>query len=909
MKRVIEKLVLFLIFSLGAGTEAIAEDTFVDLLAIYTEDVEEYYGGPDGVEAAIRANLISTNESFVNSDIELRVRLVGVRKLENYQPRATLSADLEALTELDDVLDDVFVWQHDKAEGGVGADLVSLFRLNSAAGVAGVGWLLDRKEGYSFYSFTVVAMKRALSGLVLQHELGHNFGATHDRDNADESGGLFDYSFGHCFSAPNSFFDLCTLMSYAGQGEVRINYFSNPDINYDGVPTGVASGEFAADNARTLNSTKKVVSRYFDHIHRLPEANAGVDIEVEDSDNNGSEGIDLDGYLSSYEDRIVSWKWSWSGGSATGENPTANFTVGTKTVTLQIEDDEGNLSSDTMNVTVTRNAPIEKVFAGSSISYFVKSDGTSYFFGNGHLDVPDIGMYVNTPSGFPVTNIASIAVGESHTLFLKENGSLFGVGSNDFGQRGGGDNPKYVSSALEIESQGVTSIAAISNFSLITKSDGSLWSTGYSITGALGFGSEPHFIRFSEVIGSGVQSVFAGYDFSLFLKTDGSLWGMGEILNYVYGEDSQVERLVPANEIIDGGVMDVATGQDHAVILKDDGSVWTFGRHNTNGELGIVNGSHSRLPMKVMDSGATAVYAGAFSTYVVLEDGSLWGAGLGTGSDPQSVDTIFKRMLGGHVVDVAAGDAQVLALRSDGSLWGKGSNLNGELGLGIQSTVPTFAEIVSPTSSVSNSTPIADAGSDLLTGGIFNGGSSTVDLNGAASTDDWYIANWNWTWSGGSAQGEQPRGISFPEGTTTVQLEVTDNNGAQDTDTVEVFVSGESDFRSRLREYFTQDEIDAMTDIYSADTDQDGLINKGEILLGLDPSDYGSRLDVEEVKSVDGLLVIVRGISDSVDLSILGSNDLLNWANLGITPKWIDENSVSFNLGTMSYEFFKVQVQ
>lgn len=353
----------------------------------------------------------------------------------------------------------------------------------------------------------------------------------------------------------------------------------------------------------------------------------------------------------------------------------------------------------------------------------------------------------------------------------------------------------------------------------------------------------------------------------------------------------------------------VAVGLYHAVVVMIDGSVWTFGKQNGYGELGMKYGKYTRVPEKVINGGAVSVYAGNRSTYVRLEDGSLLGAGLNTGSDYQNDETLFKKMLGGHVEDVAAGGAQVIALRSDKSLWGKGNNFNGELGLGNQSSAPVFTEIVGTAATVTNSAPTANAGSDLLLGGIFQGNPSSVTLNGSGSFDDWIINSCNWTWSGGSAQGEQVSNLSFPAGSTIVELEVIDNNGVRNTDTVEVLVSDDADFRSRLLAYFTQEEIDAMSDIYSADSDRDGLINKGEILLGLNPSEFGSRLEVEEIRSEDGLVIIVRGVSAGADLTVLGSNDLSNWSELGIVPQWFDETSVSFNLGTTSYEFFKIQIR
>jgi hypothetical protein len=75
-------------------------------------------------------------------------------------------------------------------------------------------------------------------------------------------------------------------------------------------------------------------------------------------------------------------------------------------------------------------------------------------------------------------------------------------------------------------------IAAGSFHSLFLKSDGSLWGMGYNGDGALGDGTFNFDINQPEqIVTSGVLVIAAGglfEDHSLFLKNDGSLWGMGD---------------------------------------------------------------------------------------------------------------------------------------------------------------------------------------------------------------------------------------------------------------------------------------------------------------------------------------------------------------------------------------------
>lgn len=77
--------------------------------------------------------------------------------------------------------------------------------------------------------------------------------------------------------------------------------------------------------------------------------------------------------------------------------------------------------------------------------------------------------------------------------------------------------------------------------------------------------------------------------------------------------------------------------------------------------------------------------------------------------------------------------------------------------------------------------PVRDADSDGWTDVTINGTSSS-GYNGAA------IADYRWSWNGGSTNGATPV-VSLPVGTTEVLLEVEDENGLTDTETARISVT------------------------------------------------------------------------------------------------------------------------
>jgi hypothetical protein len=226
----------------------------IDVLVVYTPYARSSAGGTDAMNALIDLAIVESNTAYANSLIDTQLRLVH-KAVADYDELGTYSDHLDRLTEPDDGYMDEVHALRDLYR----ADMVSLLVADS--GYCGIAWLIRNmvSPDAEAYAFSVVKYTCATGNYTFAHELGHNQGCHHDRANASGPG-LYDYSYG--YQDPDELFR--TVMAYdCPSGCPRIQYFSNPDVTYSGLPTGIPVGEpEAAHNALTINNTAFTVANF-----------------------------------------------------------------------------------------------------------------------------------------------------------------------------------------------------------------------------------------------------------------------------------------------------------------------------------------------------------------------------------------------------------------------------------------------------------------------------------------------------------------------------------------------------------------------------------------------------------------------------------------------------------------------
>jgi alpha-tubulin suppressor-like RCC1 family protein len=294
--------------------------------------------------------------------------------------------------------------------------------------------------------------------------------------------------------------------------------------------------------------------------------------------------------------------------------------------------------------TVERDNPVqigtdsnwEKVYAKFIHTFAIKSDGTLWGWGYnrygelGNGSVSD--KHVPTQEPSKSTTWSDIAIGYYHTVALKSDGTLWACGRNNFGQLGDGtstDRHTFVSIMPAVSDW--SGVAAGYYHSIAVRQNGTLWGWGRNNYGQIGDSTTTNKnVPTQEALGdTDWETVASGYNHSLALKNDGSLWGWGYNNYAMIGDGTRTSRSTPTQEAssaTDWVALD--GGNYHSLALKSDGTLWGWG-YNNYGQLTIGINLWRYGPEGLeADTQNAMVSASQYQSSVITNDGRLitWGA-------------------------------------------------------------------------------------------------------------------------------------------------------------------------------------------------------------------------------------------------------------------------------------------
>ena len=375
-------------------------------------------------------------------------------------------------------------------------------------------------------------------------------------------------------------------------------------------------------------------------------------------------------------------------------------------------------------VSIASVIPNQVIAAGSNHCLVIKEDGSLWAWGNnmyGQIGDSTISVYewitidpvlvTDNNKYTPVKimdSVLSVFAGEGNSFAIKEDGSLWAWGNNEYGKLGNGTRGQWDDCSITPTKimDDVVQVSAGRNHTMAIKTDGSLWAWGSNFFGQLGNGRTEntwsiYYDKPIKIMDS-VVLVSTGEEHTMAIKTDGSLWAWGSNFFGQLGNDTTNDSNKPIKIMDD--VIQVSAGRYHTMAIKNDGSLWAWG-DNREGQLGdgtltyidyiynngtIINyieiNNNKYTPVKIMDS-VLSVYAGYSHTMAIKNDDSLWAWGNndygGMIGDGTYENRLFPVKTMSDVL-FASTSGYNIAIKSDHSLWTWGwINIHSDL-LGIE---------------------------------------------------------------------------------------------------------------------------------------------------------------------------------------------------------------------------------
>lgn len=244
---------------------------------------------------------------------------------------------------------------------------------------------------------------------------------------------------------------------------------------------------------------------------------------------------------------------------------------------------------------------VAQVSAGPAHTMIVKTDGSVWGcgFNGGRLGFasPTQVSTFTAAVGAGASDVTQVSSGSAHTMIIKTDSSVWGTGRNNFGQLGLGAFSGGVSSftaAVDAGSSDVTQVSAGSYHTMILKNDGSVWGTGNNDFGQLANTTIGLSVSsFNETEGEGETGVTeittsrnsAGGDFSGIVKSN-KIYGAGYPPYVGYGGGGSYTTFTDPNnyEIVDNSEILIDSGTN-SMTFKSNINIISTANVGPNGKV------------------------------------------------------------------------------------------------------------------------------------------------------------------------------------------------------------------------------------------------------------------------------------------------------------------------------------
>lgn len=318
-------------------------------------------------------------------------------------------------------------------------------------------------------------------------------------------------------------------------------------------------------------------------------------------------------------------------------------------------------------------------------------------------------------TGNYITNVKTVSLGYWYSLILKDDGTVWSAGKNDYSKLGIGDGETRYA-AVQVKGangnrylENVKSIHAGRQHSVAVKNDGTVWAWGSNGNGQFGTGNRTMSLYPKQLPIYNVKQAAVGSNYTVVLTEDGYVYTAGGNDRGQLGDGTKEDRTTFERVRGQDGynylsnIIAIAASDDCAMALAEDGIVWIWGTTQVRSENETV-AVGNLTPMSVLEEGgnflkSVSIFAGSNLFYAISASGELSQIIYYTNNIYQPTAVRVKGINGegyfDNVVQISSGSSGKMVVCTDRKVYAWGYNEKGQFGTGdlhgyFETPVPAY---------------------------------------------------------------------------------------------------------------------------------------------------------------------------------------------------------------------------
>ena len=248
--------------------------------------------------------------------------------------------------------------------------------------------------------------------------------------------------------------------------------------------------------------------------------------------------------------------------------------------------------------------PVVSVACGPYQTLIITNDSDLWACGYNQFGQLCLGNHKqqNTFKQTSFSNISTILVGDSHSLFQNDKGEIFSCGRNNNGQLGLGHfNSQITPSLIPNLPSNIVQFVCGGYHNLFLDSEGNVFSVGCNLNGQLGLGNDKNQNVLNQIPNiPPIRSISCHFHSSYLIDFEGNVWSFGYNGTGGLGHGDTTNRNVPTKIESLKDILQISCGPcgTHFFAKDSQNTIFVTGS-NYSGQLGVTHAKTFSIPEKV----------------------------------------------------------------------------------------------------------------------------------------------------------------------------------------------------------------------------------------------------------------------------------------------------------------------